>query len=196
MGYTHYWNREQKIAQQIMESIVNDFRKIVKTISLYVDLAGGSGEGNPEITYDKIWFNGKEKCGHPQKDLGIAWPDNDAGGIANPFSEVVQKGTWFAGSKLQKRTCGGDCSHETMYFPRIMKLESYNEPKNGLYFNFCETAFKPYDLAVISLLIIAKHYLNEKIKVSSDGTEEQWFDGKFICQQVLGYGLDFKLKED
>ncbi len=196
MGFSHYWRREQEIAQPTMESIVNDFRKIVKAISSYVDLAGGQGEGKPEITYDKIWFNGNAKCGHPREDLGITWPSDDAGGIAEPFKENVQKGNWFAGAQLQKRTCGGDCSHETMAFPRIMKLEKWQEPKNGLYFEFCKTAFKPYDLAVIALLIIAKHYLKEKIKVSSDGTDEQWFDGKFICQNVLGYGLDFKLSED
>lgn len=166
-------------------------------MQLYVDLAGGDGKGTPIVSYNKICFNGCEKCGHPQDDLGITWPSDDAGGVANPFKEDAHKGDWFAGAQLQKRTCGGDCSHETMLFERVRTLDAYDKPnKKGLYFDFCKTAFKPYDLAVIALLIIAKHYLQNKIKVHSDGTEEQWFDGKLLCQQELGYGLDFKLDKE
>jgi len=197
MGFSHYWYREKEIEISVMKQIVDDFKKVVVIMSKYVDLAGGDGQGEPVITYNEICFNGREKCGHPNVDLGITWPSEDAGGIANPFKEDVKKGTWFAGAQLQKRTCGGDCSHETMMFERIMTLQDWDEPKdNGLYFNFCKTAFKPYDLAVISLLIIAKHYLKDKIKVRSDGEDEQWFDGKMLCQEELGYGLDFKLDKD
>lgn len=179
-----------------MKQIVDDFNKIVIAINPYVDLAGGSGAGTPIISYNKICFNGREKCGHPKEDLGITWPSDDAGGIANPYKENVEAGSWFAGAQLQKRSCGGDCSHETMLFERIKTLEEWEKQKeNGLYFDFCKTAFKPYDLAVIALLIIAKYYLKDKIEVSSDGTEGQWFDGKLLCQQELGYGLDFKLNK-
>jgi hypothetical protein len=123
-------------------------------------------------------------------------------------------GTWFAGLKLRQRSCGGDCSHETFNLP--LKLEKgdwrkpigeishydqygkpvYNDKKEvGLYFEFCKTAYKPYDLAVIICLIIARHHLKEEIIVSSDGTVDQWKDGMLICQKILGYGLDFTLKD-
>jgi len=193
LGFPHYFYREKEINLSIMKLIVDDFKKVVITMQPYVDLAGGNGSGEPEINYNKICFNGIEKCNHPHEDHGIAWPSDDAGGIANPFKENVEKGDWFGGAELQKRTCGGNCSHETMLFERIKILEKWDKAEDGLYFEFCKTAFKPYDLAVISLLIIAKHYLKNKIRVSSDGTDEQWFDGKMLCQQELNYGLDFKL---
>jgi hypothetical protein len=123
-------------------------------------------------------------------------------------------GTWFAGLKLKHRTCDGDCSHETFSLP--LKIEKddwqkpigkishynrygkpvYNNPEEvGLYFEFCKTAYKPYDLAVIICLIIAKHYLTDQIVVSSDGRLDNWKDGMLICQKILGYGLDFTLKD-
>jgi len=123
-------------------------------------------------------------------------------------------GTWFAGLKLKHRSCGGDCSHETFSLPvRIEKDDwqkpigkishydqhgkpIYNNPEEiGLYFNCCKTAYKPYDLAVIICLIIAKHHLGKEILVASDGTLDNWRDGMLICQKILGYGLDFTLKD-
>ncbi|HBG27639.1 MAG: hypothetical protein A2Y10_10445 [Planctomycetes bacterium GWF2_41_51] len=123
-------------------------------------------------------------------------------------------GTWFAGLKLKHRSCGGDCSHETFSLPLQIKKDDwqkpigeiryydhegkpvYNDPKDvGRYFEFCKTAYKPYDLAVIICLIIAKHYLKEDILISSDGGIDTWRDGMLICQKILGYGLDFSLED-
>lgn len=53
----------------------------------------------------------------------------------------------------------GDDGHETFYFERIN-----NE------FQFCKTASKPYDTAVVASLILA-HYCNPKFKWTSDGSE-------------------------
>jgi hypothetical protein len=123
-------------------------------------------------------------------------------------------GQWFAGLKLKHRSCSGDCSHETFSLPLKIEKENwqkpigkiryydrdgkpvYNDPKDvGRYFEFCKTAYKPYDLAVIICLIIAKHYLKEEILISSDGEIDTWRDGMLICQKILGYGLDFTLKD-
>lgn len=195
MGYTHYWRREKGFSIGLMKQIVDDFKKTLPEILGLVDLAGGDGEGKPTIANNLVSFNGRAKCGHPEDYLGITWPSENAGGIANPYKEDVVSGNWFAGATLNKRTCGGDCSHETFYFPRIMEIEKWQNPEKGLYFEFCKTAFKPYDLAVIVLLIIAKHYLKEKMIVSSDGNDNHWADGKALCQKVLGYGIDLKFME-
>ena len=226
-----------KFDPQQFEKVVKDFKEVMKHLSLFVPLAGGCGEGKAEISSKRIWFNGVEKCGHTDRNLGITWPDDKAKGIALVVERYKQiptqtlvtmlcgqeeelalndsdvSGTWFAGLKLSQRTCGGDCSHETFSLPLeleesdwrqpIGKISHYDEYDNpvyndkeevGRYFEFCKTAYKPYDLAVIICLIIAKHYLKDGIIVSSDGTLEQWKDGMIICQKILGYGLDFTLK--
>jgi len=150
-------------------------------------------------------------CGHKKFDLGIAWAGKGAKGIGSSDAERAVDGSWFAGAKLNSRCCSGDCSHETFYFPR--KLKKDEEPLEpiryydmngkavkrtedvGKYFDFTKTAYKPYDLAVNIALIIIKHHLGKKIKVSSDGELEHWQDAMELTQTVLGYGKNFKLEE-
>ena len=63
-----------------------------------------------------------------------------------------------------------------------MKPEECKPPGNGKYFNFCKTVFRPYGIVVTTFLRIAKHYLEDKIEVSSEGKDVHWFDGKMLCQ--------------
>lgn len=66
-------------------------------------------------------------------------------------------------------------------------------PEHGRFFGFCKTAFKPYDLAVQAALVVAAHYLDEAVVVSSDGSLEEWEDAIALCERVLGYGRAFTL---
>ena len=158
-----------------------------------IELAGGNGSGTPEISTILVCFNGIEHCGHEKRKLHITWPAKGAKGVdprAGELSKTVVDKPWFAGAMLLTRTCGGDCSHETFYFPQ-------RDPKsdaNG--FNFCKTAYKPYDLAVNAFLIIAKHYLKDALKVHSDGEGVDWEDGRRVCEIVLRYGKDFELDHE
>lgn len=199
MGFTHFWKREIEISLSDMKNVVDDFRKILPEITKYVQLAGGNGKGEPIISYDKICFNGSHNCGHPKNNaIGIPWPADHAGGIAEPF-ENVETDTWAngIGTKIEKRVCNGDCAYDTFSFPRILILHDWQKPDtNGLYLIFCKTAFRPYDYAVISFLTIIKHHLQNKIIVTSDSTDRQWFDGKLLCQAILGYGMQYEMVED
>jgi len=175
--------------------VVGDFKRLLPLFELAgIPLAGSDGSGKPTLTPDLIVFNGLEKCGHDRIDLGITWPTPDAGGVA-PGQDTTS-GTWFAGALLRQRTCGGDCSHESFVLERILKPGEWQKPEAGKYFEFCKTAYKPYDLAVTAALIIAQHHLGNLIVVSSDGEEQHWFDAKQLCQMELGYGMDFHLHVD
>jgi len=213
MGYTHYWYREKEIDQKTFKDIVDDFKRCLPTFKkLGIKLAGPHGIGKPILDDNMINFNGLSKCGHTiDESISIPWPTDDASGIAKP-GENVKKGYWMAGALLQKRTCNGDCSYESFTFPRVIDDDTipceeissyysdgtpiYND-KNivGKYFACCKTAFRPYDIAVITCLIIAKHYLNNKIIIRSDGTLFLWKDGIDICKKVLKYGKDFQLDQ-
>lgn len=210
MGYTHYWDKEKEIELKTMKNIVDDFKKVLPELEKAgVPFAGGDGEGEPEMDYNEVHFNGSVHCGHLENsEIVIPWPTKNAGGIAG-YTEKAKIGTWFAGAEIEKRVCNGDCSYESFDFERIITdgeptgkvcyikangKPVYNNPEQvGKYFSCCKTAFRPYDLGVISFLIIAKHYLKENLIVHSDGTNDQWFDGKLICQMTLHYGLNFKL---
>lgn len=91
----------------------------------------------------------------------------------------------------------GENRHETMYFPRYDTRPNFSPKKKTLKFDFCKTERKPYDIAVCTLLIIAKHHLKNMFIVRSDGEIENdyntWKNAMKLCQKFLGYGLDFKL---
>ncbi len=142
---------------------------------------------------------------HKETPIGDKLEEITKGGVARTLvgdpREWVKNsdvdGAWFAGAKLTARTCGGDCSHETLALFQKLKPESYQEPQeDGKYFEFCKTAYKPYDVIVNVVLIIAKHHLGGAITISSDGQSKDWDDGRFITQKILGYGADFKLDGD
>ncbi|HOX06977.1 MAG TPA: hypothetical protein PK280_11295 [Planctomycetota bacterium] len=198
MGYTHYLSRKKVIPLSAMRLIAGDFKKLLPELEKAgCRLAGWDGTGEPRITDEEIAFNGPRDCGHPRNaELSIPWPSPDAGGVARP-GEDARNGQWHAGATIRKRMCNGSCSYETFRLARTLRPEAWERPDdNGLYFTFCKTAFRPYDLAVICVCIIAKHHLKSAAKVKSDGTDEQWFDGKLFCQMHLGYGLNYRVVED
>lgn len=194
MGYTHYWRRPKAISRKTFTNIIGDFVRLMPALEKAgVKLAGPLGEGEPVVTENLIAFNGPVNCGHPvDYELPIPWPAPGAGGV---FAGEPVAGTWFAGHLVATRSCPGDCSYETFHFPRVYVPQEWEEPEHGLYFQFCKTAFRPYDLAVTAFLVIAKRRLGDKIIVSTDGEDEHWFDAKFLCQMELGYGLEFAVRD-
>lgn len=169
-------------------------------------IADGHGEGLPIINDKEIIFNGVANCGHTERDLGITWPSDNAKGISKldmqhrlgNETKADVDGQWFAGLKLNTRTCGGDCSHETFVLElntRVPEWRKEETQKEGLAFSFCKTAYKPYDLAVNVCLIIASHHLKDQIFVTSDGELDQWQDAIDLCDHFLGYGKDFTFKD-
>ena len=195
MGYTHYWYRPRIVPKSKFLAIVWDFRKLLPAFEeAGLRLANWDGGGEPEITDQAVNFNGSCHCGHPKDaSIIIPWPEKGAGGVGTAVESKA--GTWFAGVTLQSRTCDGDCSYESFNFPRVIKPRDWEEPKDGKWFVFCKTGFRPYDIAVTAFLVIAKHHLGKTIIVRSDGEGEHWFDGKMLCAMELGYGLEFKLDE-
>jgi hypothetical protein len=198
MGYTHYWRRNRVLPVEKWNPFAADCKKIIDAAPDYgIELAGGMGEGRPKANGTRIWFNGVYDCGHPEDNsFDIAWPSKDAGGVLNDNSDPVT-GEWFAGAELRTRACGGCCSHETFYIPRIIKKDKYlSEPDEmGRHFECCKTAFKPYDVIVTACLIaFAKHF--PECLVSSDGETVHWFDGAMLCDKILGYGINVEITEE
>jgi len=193
MGYTHYWKRPEKLDEEKFQAAIVDCGKIIQAVEeIGVRIAGWDGKGNLILTADEIRFNGDVNCGHDRKDLCIPWPSDNAGGV-DP--EAHADGAWFAGATIPTRTCDGDCSYETFAIPRVFVPEKWQTPENQLYFACCKTAFRPYDLAVTACLIVFKHHFGERFQVSSDGEDQHWFDAKLLCDQILGYGLAYEVRE-
>lgn len=197
MGYTHYWYRPKTVETSKMQAIVDDFNKLIIPLSdMGVKLGNGLGKGVPIVSVEEIYFNGLAACGHPKNsNISIPWPTATASGVNKGKPEA---GTWFAGTTLDTRTCDGDCSYETVGFPRDISKQKFlqeSDEHKGLFFSCCKTAFRPYDVAVTAFLIIAKHHLGDKLHVASDGEDQHWQDGKRLCWTYLGYGPEYVMGE-
>jgi hypothetical protein len=197
MGYTHYWYRPKTIKPEIFKQIVADIKQVIEKAG--IPLAGAGGSGKPELTDELIAFNGITNCGHKESDkIAIAWPAKNASGINESYDgNDAFKGSWFTGGLLDSRACSGDCSHETFCIEREYIPYDWQKPdKTDLWFCFCKTAYKPYDLIVQCALIIMKHYLKNDVVIHSDGDNDLWNDARGLTTIALGYGYDFKLDKD
>ncbi len=180
MGYTHYWNRPQIIEPATFNRIANDLRKLLPALEAAgAPLANPHGREDAEIGPEFIGFNGVALCGHQQNtNVRLPWPKDDAHGIGNNHG---------LGAVLPYRTCNGDCSYESVWFER-----SYTEHDgDGTVGGFCKTNFRPYDLAVMAFLVIAKHHLSQSFTVQTDGTAHRWAEAFALCQAELGYGAGY-----
>ena len=66
-----------------------------------------------------------------------------------------------------------DDGHETFTFPV------------GENFNFCKTAYKPYDEVVTAILIAADTLCPGAFRISSDGNAEEWSPGLELARRAL-----------
>ena len=188
MGYNHYWEVDAEIDGGSFSNIVADFQRIVLCLDdLGVRLAGPLGEGLPEIDADHIAFNGVWHCGHVKnEEIVIPFPAENASGIGSSTDAV--EGDYFGmGTLLKHRTCDGNCSYET--FRLLRKCDDDVKVSYGRCFDSCKTAFRPYDLAVQCVLLIAKHHLKDRIGVSSGGSNYHWNDARRLCYLHLDYPL-------
>ena len=208
MGYTHYIYRPAEIEKSAWAKIESDTKKVFEYIesSLGIELADGLGENRPVIDGNQIIFNGSDKqplgIWTTDEPISIAWPAPGASlnePNADPIAEKVS-GQWFAGELLKQRVAPisngyGSGSYETAGLDRVVDKSGFIQTDDdGLVFECCKTAYRPYDIAVTAFYTIVKHHV-PKTRVSSDGEEEDWLDAMTICHNILGYPMESPLSE-
>jgi len=196
VGYCHYWEIEQEVGPEPFSRIVADVQRIVLTLDdLGVRLAGPRGEGLPEIDADHIAFNGLWHCGHAKnEEIVIPFPTPGAAGVGASVNAV--EGSYFGmGTLLKHRACDGNCCYESFKLARACgEIDMVSDCR---YSNSCKTGFRPYDLAVQCVLLIAKHHLGDRIQVWSGGSDFHWNDARLLCYVHLGYPLtQYKIERD
>jgi hypothetical protein len=73
--------------------------------------------------------------------------------------------------------------------------ETFFVSADGVDFNFCKTAQKPYDIAVTASLIHAKKVFGDNIKISSDGDWSDWEGGQLLYESVYDIQPESFLRE-
>lgn len=196
MGYTHYWRRVRELDPLNFAAAVADCRKICN--ALPIPIGDGLGEGEPVFTHELIAFNGHVDSGSFSRDgVGLMWPSEKAEGVATVGQNARGPGNWCGGSYLGSRAVAenGDGSYESFIVEQRVDRDKNQADLKGRYFDCCKTNFRPYDLLVQCSLIALKEHLGDQIRVTSDGSSEQWNEARDGCQVFLGYGLLFELDD-
>ena len=131
-----------------------------------VNLAGSNGTGEPVISPRLIEFNGAGGSGCEPFRLARAASD--------PYKRPVGRVPRFLNPGTRKRETN----------PRAVA---------GKFHLYTKTEHRPYDLAVMACLIVAKRRLGKGIVVCSDGSEEKWEPARRLCEDHFGYGGGFRL---
>jgi hypothetical protein len=197
MGYTLYWRRLPRLDAASFKAASVDFKVICEEIEkMGVHLAGPSGYGPAQAGPDRIAFNGLAKCGHPHRNLGHAYPADDAEGIELIQSPIV--GPHYAGAKLRARSCGGECHAEPFVIDRMHDAAEWEvKTDDGMYRQHCTTEYKPYDLAVAAALVRLKHNLGEQIRVDSDDGQITHFrEAMALCRRLFEKNSPFELEPE
>jgi hypothetical protein len=212
MGYTHYWYRPEKLNPVQFKKFSKDCEKIFhySQAELGIKLADGvSNLGTePKAVDTEVCFNGAvdQPIGVWTTDekISIPWPSSSAG-LTEPKADPIANktdGAWFAGNLVSQRVAPignngkGDGSYETFLIRVLEKRKDWElDDTQPLRFACCKTAYRPYDLTITACLIALKHYF-PAAKVSSDGEDKDWIDGKVLCNNLLGYGLEYQMTED
>lgn len=202
MGYTHYWRRPEVLNTKTFAKFTEDCKKIIAAAEAAGIAHGdGGGDNTPVIEKDIIIFNGHNEqpigMWTTSEDVGLVWPSDDAGYNQESADPIAPKivGSWFAGTLAAQRTAPinpqtgkGSGSYETFCIEQIQKrYENEDEP---LLLDCTKTNFRPYDLTVTACLIAFKHHFGSQVKVSTDGQEKDWIDGRILVFNTLGYGMD------
>lgn len=182
-----------------------------------VPLADGDGEGSPLISPEMVRFNGLRQCGHIKNEaIKVPIPADDAAGVGSSLDAIVEPygyrersipddPYWHQGVIVRHRRCNGTCSFETFEVERDDIGEPFTAPPSGWpdrseanealmhdrdpnwTGGFCNTGYRPYDLAVQCFLVIAKDQLREELMVRSNGLDLHWHEAYDLCHEVLGY---------
>lgn len=93
--------------------------------------------------------------------------------IADGMGEKL--GEWEISDSLVSFNGYGADSHETFY---------WGVDASG--FNFCKTAYKPYDAVVTACLIHLKDVYGDAVDIGSDGYWSEWSDGARLYRNATG----------
>lgn len=145
MGFSHYWYRVKVLEQEQYNKLAADVQFLLAHLPEHSLSAGGYYANDP---------------------LKIE------GAYGLPCPEITDQQIVFNGAGENEDE---DLGHESFDFPRVFVPEKWDriDRQTGMWFQFCKTARKPYDLLVCAVLLAAKHHF-PAMKVKSDGSPRDW----------------------
>ncbi len=158
MSSANYLYGPAVFSKRTFRQIARDTKVVLKVLEkMGLELAGPDGTGKPVISDEIIAFNGCRKCTNARP---VAFAESECNG-KNCSAEAF----------VLKRVLSGR-EKELSYTGRVFYRE--NPRVAHKYFRSCRTEYRPYDFAVKSVLVIVKHYMGDKVVVSSNANMKTW----------------------
>jgi hypothetical protein len=83
-----------------------------------------------------------------------------------------------------------DEGHETFIVTREMQ-EPQEFVKSGEHFDFCKTAGKPYDMAVMLVMLSMKSHAPDSVRLGSDGDWDcEWVPAREVYKKLFGVEVE------
>jgi len=187
MGYTQYYYRPVKVDHDMetWRRFIDDCKTLYKNMPEHSHSSGDYSSDDPlflsgcfkyekpKFTMSRVLFNGSNGLKRIKRyiscDKGckhIEWLD------AKSHDESLN-----------------DLGHETFGLTRKVPKQRDHRKEEVMYFQFCKTARKPYDLMVQACLILYKHYF-PYVSISSDGDMDDWTEAFTFVATVLPEGKE------
>ena len=129
--------------------------------------------------YGKLALDAKKLCDYANAN-GIRIRNGE--GLGEPeFTEF----SFSINGDAEAFVDGRDLAHETFYWAGIPTQSEWRKDDPD-FFEFCKTAYKPYDAVVTAILIRAKVIYGSCVRISSDGEWHEWQAGRDLYETVFG----------
>lgn len=88
-------------------------------------------------------------------------------------------------------------AHETFVWEAVSPRQPIHAAGKSMLFNFCKTAYKPYDAVVVAVLLWLKDCYTDAVDISSDGEWAEWYEGRDLFRAVFNFEAEipFELEE-
>lgn len=118
---------------------------------------------------------------------------------------ITQATRKILASQLKGVICGGDGEGKALVNSKEISFNGNNEDDQSHEtfhitkghmrdFNFCKTAQKPYDTAVVAVLCACHFYAPGALEISSDGDSSDWQQGLELAQQIVDKDVTCPIK--
>lgn len=162
MGYTHYWNRSADFTTEQWEKICLETLDIIVRHCDKKKIVLAFEFDSPAVQ-QPVLFGGPNYGPRPPE--------------VSP--ELIRFNGWK------------DEGHETFYLTKAKPDNPSYDPDATESFDFCKTNRKPYDLAVMLVLLAMKRHAPESVSVSSDGNwDVEWSEARKVYKRLFGVNVE------
>lgn len=180
-------HRAEVLDEETYEAFLSDVQLVIDACPPGL-LASGTGHGKVTIGKGKLRLNGQyRRPSDAQCDTILAWLETYA--VKTLYLESQRAFFYREEMRDDYREfyTKYDGSHETLCIDRIFDTSGYvSRDERGWLFDCTKTAQKPYDTAVVAILILLAAHFPEACALSSDGHAEEWRAGLALAREATG----------